>query len=387
VDKKRVLIAHQSTIPHYRVPFYEGVERLRPSWWNFSVVWDPQPARRRKLFVEPVDGASFGFGVMPTRTFVVRWGAKKFAFQSFVTRCRDFDLVIVEDVVHNLSYQLVPWLKTRRTALAYWGHGRDRSAVSPSKSKVFTEKLKLYRAKRAQAYFAYTKGVRSDLIEAGLAANKIHVLNNTIDILAERSEHESAISRRRILRNERSLEGRRVLLYVGRLDARKNLPMLAEAFKLLCERDSRYHLVMIGGGDESLVDEFRSNAGSDSVTYCGVIVDRGALAEWYAVADLYAFPGDVGLGVVQALSHSLPPVIVERPTHNPEIEYLDIQNSVIVPAPVSAESYSTAIHRLFSEPDRLADLRASAWPSIRHLTIEAMARNFVNGVGSVLRSF
>ena len=29
---KKVLIAHQSTIPHYRVPFYEAVERLRPKW-------------------------------------------------------------------------------------------------------------------------------------------------------------------------------------------------------------------------------------------------------------------------------------------------------------------------------------------------------------------
>ncbi len=34
---KRVLIAHQSTIPHYRVRFYQEVERLRPKWLAFPV--------------------------------------------------------------------------------------------------------------------------------------------------------------------------------------------------------------------------------------------------------------------------------------------------------------------------------------------------------------
>ena len=48
---KKVLIAHQSTIPHYRVPFYEAVERLRPKWWEFSVIYDTAEARG-KSFLE-----------------------------------------------------------------------------------------------------------------------------------------------------------------------------------------------------------------------------------------------------------------------------------------------------------------------------------------------
>ena len=38
---KQVLIAHQSTIPHYRVPFYNSLNTLKPDEWRFEVVFDP----------------------------------------------------------------------------------------------------------------------------------------------------------------------------------------------------------------------------------------------------------------------------------------------------------------------------------------------------------
>ena len=38
---KKVMIAHQSTIPHYRVPFYNMLNKMRPIDWQFEVVFDP----------------------------------------------------------------------------------------------------------------------------------------------------------------------------------------------------------------------------------------------------------------------------------------------------------------------------------------------------------
>ena len=79
---RRVLIAHQSTIPHYRVAFYNAVERLRPPWWMFAVTYDPDPARRAKLFAEPIDEQEFGFPVLCTRTI----GASVFGKQLSLIR-------------------------------------------------------------------------------------------------------------------------------------------------------------------------------------------------------------------------------------------------------------------------------------------------------------
>ena len=63
---KRILIAHQSTIPHYRVRFYQEVERLRPDWWDFTVVYDAE-ASKKKFFLA-LDHETFGFNIKHVRT-------------------------------------------------------------------------------------------------------------------------------------------------------------------------------------------------------------------------------------------------------------------------------------------------------------------------------
>ncbi|GAH12915.1 unnamed protein product, partial [marine sediment metagenome] len=43
-----------------------------------------------------------------------------------------------------------------------------------------------------------------------------------------------------------------------------------------------------------------------------------------------------------------------------------------------------AIFDLFEDQVRLKQLKSNAWPSIQHLTIEAMAKNFINGINAIL---
>jgi hypothetical protein len=50
------------------------------------------------------------------------------------------------------------------------------------------------------------------------------------------------------------------------------------------------------------------------------------------------------------------------------------------------EDYAQAIKELFDTPDHLNSLRQNAWPSIEHLTIEQMAKNFIHGVNIILGS-
>ena len=386
MTKSKVLIAHQSTIPHYRVPFYEAVNRLRPSWWEFGVVLDESPARREKIFIEPVDPKQFGFKTIPTRTVSLGLFGRNIVFQTFVWRVGRYDLLVLEDALYNLSYPTARFWRRRGTAIAYWGHGKDASVAQAVGWKRIAEKLKRHLVRNCEGYFAYTPGVRDHLVRHGAQLTKIHLLNNTIDIVAERSAYKTLIGERGKLRGAVGLEGRKILLFVGRLNKGKYLGFLGDAVQKLREKRPEYHLVVIGGGNPSLAEDLRRRLGEDGLTYCGMIVETPRLAEWYVRSDAYAFPGDVGLGVVQALCYDLTPVVVAGRTHNPEIEYLNDNNSVIVRANASPAEYATAVDHLCSNGALWEEFRAQAWPSIEHLTIDRMAQNFVGGVSQILRS-
>lgn len=386
MTKSKVLIAHQSTIPHYRVPFYETVNRLRPQWWEFGVVFDESPARRQKVFAEPVDPRRFGFKTIPTRTIFLDLFVRRVIFQTFVLKAGNYDLLVLEDTLNNLSYPVARLWRMLGTAIAYWGHGRDVSVDQAVGWKQAAEKLKRNWERKCDGYFAYTAGVRDDLAVNGVEPSIIHVLDNTIDINAERSAYESLIGKRENLRKQVGLENRKILLLVGRLNSGKRLDFLGEAIQALRQKRPEYHLVVIGGGDPSIVDALRRILGEDGITCCGAITERRRLAEWYVRGDAYVFPGNVGLGVVQSLCYDLTPVVVDRRTHNPEYEYLDDNNSVVVRGGASPAEYAIEIHRLCSDRTLWDQYRARAWPSIRHLTIERMAQRFVDGVSQILRS-
>jgi hypothetical protein len=68
----------------------------------------------------------------------------------------------------------------------------------------------------------------------------------------------------------------------------------------------------------------------------------------------------------------------------PEIEYLNQDNSIILPKGTTAEMYAQTISDLFDHAQKLRDLQDSIWPSIEHLTIEQMALNFIHGINTIL---
>jgi glycosyltransferase involved in cell wall biosynthesis len=376
---KRVLIAHQSTIPHYRVPFYEAMERLRPKWWEFSVVYDREEARR--IFFLTPDVQGFTFKVEQRRTYGVQVGQKQLSFQTFpFTACR-YDLIVAGSELNNLSYPLSFFWRLFGKAVAYWGHGRDVSIENAGRLKAFAEHAKIWLTQRADGFFAYTNGVRNYMVNNGVDQRKVFVLNNTIDIIGQRSLFNKLMPQREHLRVEARLENKRVLLFVGRLNRQKQLQVLVDAFEVLKKIDNSYHLVIIGSGDTSVLRDIEQKSGADSFTYRTATQDIGPFC---VTSDLYVFPGAVGLGPLHALCFDLTPAVIDSPVHNPEYEYLTRENALILPNGASAEQYALAIDDLLKNPGRWTDLRAQAWPSIRHLTIESMAENFIRGVNVIL---
>jgi glycosyltransferase involved in cell wall biosynthesis len=379
MSPKKVLIAHQSTIPHYRVPFYEAVERLRPKWWEFFVVYDTGQARDNSFLA--FDRKRINFQIVKNRTYAVKFGGKQVVFQTFALDGSKYDLFVVGSELKNVSYPISFMWRLVGKSVAYWGHGRDFSVEAPRGLKALAEGTKVWLTRRADGFFAYTNHVRDYMVSHGVDQAKIFVLQNTIDITSQRTLFDKLILKRDALKAQMGLAGKKVLLFVGRLTRQKRLDLLIAAFAFLRRVDDSFHLLIIGGGDESFLGDIKEHCGEQSVTYCPATND---ISQACIVSDLYVLPGAIGLGPVHALCFDLTPVVIHSNTHKPEYEYLNSDNALILPEGSSPEQLGLAIEALLKDPVRWVRFRSRAWPSIKHLTIENMAINFIGGVNHIL---
>ena len=111
---------------------------------------------------------------------------------------------------------------------------------------------------------------------------------------------------------------RHLVLFLGRLNAKKGCDLLVEAFARLACVDPRAHLVMAGPDPDGLGQELRALARThgvaDRITWTGMLA--GAM-KWGALhaADVFVLPShqeNFGVAVVEALSVGLPVLISQR---------------------------------------------------------------------------
>lgn len=377
---KKVLIAHQSTIPHYRVPFYNALEKLKPDFWCFDVVFDSTDLKVKRFFQEAIDPKSFTFSILEVDTLSIKIARKRFCYQTFWSKAAAYDLIIVESAMNNLAYPLCQFHQLNGTKFAYWGHDKDRSIIKASLPKFISETLKLHLTLKADGFFAYTEGVKLSLAKQGLAPQKIFVINNTIDIDNQRRVFRYFCSRKETTKKQLGL-GKKVLLFVGRLSHNKRIDFLLEAFSILHGEDPDFCLLVVGSGREPYIQNEL-----EGVSFLGPIVDLDELGPIYVASDVSVCPGAIGLGPLQAFCYDLPVITIDSSLHGPEIEYLSRENSMVLPSSSTPEDYAQTIIELFYDLEQLNELKTNCWPSIQHLTIEQMARNFIKGVNTILDS-
>jgi glycosyltransferase involved in cell wall biosynthesis len=376
---KNVLIAHQSAIPHYRVPFYNTLEKRRPADWRFDVVSDTSEESNQRFYEDAFPAEEFEFPVVEVRSRQVQVQGKQITYQPFWLKAAGYDLIIVEHALNNLTYPLCQIQQLGETKVAYWGHGRDLSVTEPSPMKLLLEWIKKILAQSADGYFAYTPGVREYLIQQGLSPEKLFTVNNTIDIREQRKAYQQLKAMRDDFRKERRLENQTVLLFVGRFTPLKRIDFLLHAMDHLNEMREDIHLLLVGDGPAVARYRRRSN-----VSFLGPILDLDKLAPAYIASDLFVYPGAVGLAPLQALCYDLPVLWIEADNHKPEVEYLTEENSLMLEGDIDPEGYARAVLALSQDQKRMNSLRDGIWETINHLTVDAMASRFIDGINSIL---
>ncbi|MGB9692087.1 MAG: glycosyltransferase family 4 protein [Candidatus Sumerlaeaceae bacterium] len=384
---KKVLIAQLNCVRSYRVRFYELLEERRPQTWQFEVVHDYEPERAKRLYPVVVDPSSLKFRTLPVKTFFLSRKRSDIVWQNFFLKARNYELIITDTTVSNLTYFAVNAWLALGVKRGFWGHTGDLTADlkgrSGSKLKQVIEKNRRKILRLADVVFAYTEEQREGFLEIGVAPHRVVTLHNTIDIVSERNAFERLKSAREELRRKHEVAGREVVIYLGRLLPEKLLERAIEAFRILSQTRPRALLVIVGDGPHrKTLETLAASLTPEHVRFLDA-VDEEIAQELLACADLFCLPGQTGLAPLRALCFDLPVVTFQHRSNTPESAYLTPRNTVFLPPSVSAKEFAETLSRAFDdwkEPER----RKQLYPTIAHLTMENMVDNFIKGINLAL---
>ena len=230
------------------------------------------------------------------------------------------------DVIHiNAEFMLgimgMKYARKRKIALVYTSHTMWESYIEnyahflPSfiSRKIGRELVRFF-AKRAQVVISPTDRMFKLLSSYGIN-RPIEILPTGIDDSICKIDDKALTSfKENIYIEFPVLNGKRILLYVGRVVKEKNLDMLFDVFSKVKEKFQDTALFFVGGGPEldNLKEKARNHKYSSSICFAGYR-DRNILSYFYHLADVFVFPSCTetqGLVTIEAMRAGLPVVAI-----------------------------------------------------------------------------
>ncbi|MFT3780859.1 MAG: glycosyltransferase [Nibricoccus sp.] len=219
---------------------------------------------------------------------------------------RQFDVLILEgslSIVSNWFAIILGRAMGKRVLL--YGHGSLRRDTGLKRL------LKTVFYKLADGLLLYGKRGRDLEIQAGLRAERLYIVYNSLDedtIRAQSGKVDDTTCRG--LREE--LWGVRanspVLLSVGRLTKVKRLNLLIEAAGLLNSRGIPVAVHVVGDGPEKVRLQQIAERLGVLVHFSGAVHGEQQLSVMISAADVMVIPGAAGLSVIHSLSYGTPVV-------------------------------------------------------------------------------
>lgn len=206
------------------------------------------------------------------------------------------------------------------------------------------------------------------------------MFNNSVDTWQVRNMVDAVTQQRlQALRGELGLAGAHVGVFVGGIYPDKRMAFLIEAADLIRRKIPDFELLVIGGGsDMPVVEQLAASRPWVHVMGPRFGVEK---VELMMLGQLFLMPGLVGLAILDAGTAGLPMATTRFPWHSPEIAYLDPGvNGIMVDDWQNSQAYADAVVEVLANPNRLETMRDNARALGRTYTIEAMARNFSDGV-------
>src|SRR5947207_4430206 len=177
------------------------------------------------------------------------------------------------------------------------------------------------------------------------------------------------------------------ILYVGRIQARKNLPRLVEAYSLLRKQGITAKLVLVGKQDwqsERVLARIQELGLGDSVIFPGY-VDWDDLPVFYNAAEVFVFPSILegfGLPVLESMASGLPTIT----SFGSSLEEVAGDGALLVD-PLDVRSIAEAIAQVFENAELRNQLISRGLRRSSEFTVEKFAGKILEVYRKLASSF
>ena len=218
--------------------------------------------------------------------------------------------------VHHLLYDVVGL--TKPTFLARLSRFFNEGGLIPQ----LIEPVVLKRFDGIIAVSHYTKDALHTAY--GISSEKVHVVHNGVSQLSEHS---------RQMGKQPNLSNTVVLLSIGRMEAKKGIPVLLKAFDFLSSKYKNLKLILVGGGTNSVYNSHQLSAYAKGKIEAYEWVDDEQLQALYEASDIYASASlleGFGLTILEAMAAGKP-VVATRVGAIPEIVQERVNGLLVEP--------------------------------------------------------
>ncbi len=277
------------------------------------------------------------------------------------------EVLVVEANPRNLSTRRAArWMHAHQRPVLGWGLGAP-ALTGPLQALRFWERRSFLGV--LDGVIAYSQRGAEEYLAAGLPAERVFVAHNAV----ARRPSEPPPDR------PAGFADRPVVLFVGRLQARKRIDLLLSACAGL-PTALQPRLVIVGDGPDRAQMEAQAQEIYPSTEFPGA--RHGAeLAAYFAQADLFVLPGTGGLAVQQALTYGLP-VIVARGDGTQD-DLVRSENGWLI-QPDDLAALGSALAEALASPERLRRMGACGYRIVaEEVNLEQMAAVFVQAAEKV----
>jgi len=286
----------------------------------------------------------------------------------------DPDALIVEA---NPRYPATPsavrWMHARDRPVLGWGLG---SPLRSGPLAGFRQTRRLAFLRQFDALIPYSRRGADEYAALGFPREKIFVAHNSVSP----APVSPAPSRPATLNPSTPSARRRrqpMLLFVGRLQARKRVDLLLRACTQL---ETQARLVIAGDGPERAALERLAGEVYPGAEFIGT-KHGDAIKPYFTEADLFVLPGTGGLAVQEAMSYGLP-VVVARGDGTQD-DLVRKENGWQIP-PDDFSALVSTLNDALSDTARLRRMGAESYRiAAEEINIGKMAETFVQALNAL----
>jgi glycosyltransferase involved in cell wall biosynthesis len=275
------------------------------------------------------------------------------------------DALIVEA---NPRYRSTPaaigWMHARRRPVIGWGLGapQPRGLLASWRQRSWPRFLRQFDP-QTDALIAYSQRGAEQYRALGFPTERVFVAPNAVAL------RPAAPPPPRMP----AFDGRPVVLFIGRLQARKRLDHLLLACAALpASRQPR--LIIVGDGPERASLQALADQVYPAAEFPGARHGPD-LEPFFAVADLFVLPGTGGLAIQQAMAHGLPVIVAQG--DGTQDDLVRPENGWLI-SPGDPAALITALHSALADAVRLRQMGLEAYRMVTEdINLERMVATFV----------